>query len=133
MKGIGDLELIEMARRTSASAYAPYSGFLVGAAILSREGTVFTGCNVENSSFGLTVCAERVALFKGISEGCREFEVLALWASTPVWPCGACLQCLAEFAPEIRIIRQGDQGEVEAAQLSELLPAAFYFKPLSNR
>lgn len=126
MKVISDLELIEIASKAAVCAYAPYSGFTVGAAILSSEGTVFTGCNVENASFGLTVCAERVALFKGISEGCRGFEVLALWASTPVWPCGACLQCLAEFAPQLRIIRQGAQGEVEEAQLSELLPAAFY-------
>lgn len=126
MTKISDHELLEMARKASVSAYSPYSGLSVGAAILCREGTVFTGCNVENSSFGLTVCAERVALFKGISEGCREFEVLALWASHLVWPCGACLQCLAEFAPELRVIRQGDKGEVEEVQFSELLPVAFY-------
>lgn len=127
MERNSDQELLGMAKKASVSAYSPYSGFSVGAVILSREGTVFTGCNVENSSFGLTICAERVALFKGISEGCREFEVLALWASHPVWPCGACLQCLAEFAPELRVIRQGDKGEVEEAQLSELLTVAFYF------
>ncbi|MGB4504203.1 MAG: cytidine deaminase [Syntrophaceticus sp.] len=126
MGSIGDHELLEMAKKASHFAYAPYSGFSVGAALLSREGAVFTGCNVENASFGMTICAERVALFKGIAEGCREYEVLALWAPEPVWPCGACLQCLAEFAPDLRIIRQGENGEVDELQLKELLPSAFY-------
>jgi cytidine deaminase len=80
MGSISDRELLEMARKVSLFAYSPYSGFSVGAAILSREGAVFTGCNVENASFGMTICAERVALFKGVAEGYRDYEVLALWA-----------------------------------------------------
>ena len=126
MGSISDRELLEMARKASLFAYSPYSGFSVGAAILSREGAVFTGCNVENASFGMTICAERVALFKGVAEGYRDYEVLALWAPEPVWPCGACLQCLAEFAPDLRVIRHGEKGEVEELQLNELLPSAFY-------
>jgi cytidine deaminase len=125
MGSISDRELLEMARKAAMFAYSPYSGFSVGAAILSREGAVFTGCNVENASFGLTVCAERVALFRGVAEGYTEYEVLALWAPEPVWPCGACLQCLAEFSPHIKIIRQGEKGEVEEIQLKELLTSAF--------
>ncbi|HHV35279.1 MAG TPA: cytidine deaminase [Syntrophomonadaceae bacterium] len=126
MGSVSDRELLERARKASRLAYSPYSGFSVGAAILSREGAVFTGCNVENASFGMTICAERVALFKGVAEGCREFEGLALWAPEPVWPCGACLQCLAEFAPEIRIIRQDEKGEMDELQLKDLLTSAFY-------
>ncbi len=128
MSRISDSELLEMARKAALRAYAPYSGFLVGAAILSRDGQVFTGCNVENASFSLTTCAERVSLFKAVSEGVQEFAVLALWASEPTWPCGACLQCLAEFAPDLRIIRLGEQGEMEERNLSGLLPSAFYLE-----
>lgn len=125
MGRVSDHELLERARKASLFAYSPYSGFSLGAAVLSSEGAVFTGCNIENSSYGLTVCAERVAIFKGVAEGCREFESLALWAPEPVWPCGACLQCLAEFAPRIRIIRQGEKGELEELRLKELLTSAF--------
>ncbi len=127
---IGDRELLEMARRAALFAYAPYSGFTVGAAILTKDGTAFTGCNIENSSFGLTICAERVALFKGVAEGHINYERLALWARSPVWPCGACLQCLAEFSPGIRIIRLSENGEVEETLLNELLTSAF---SLDNR
>jgi cytidine deaminase len=126
MDRVSDRRLLEMARKASLSAYSPYSGFSVGAALLSAGGSVFTGCNVENASFGLTICAERVALCKGIADGFREYETLALWAPHPVWPCGACLQCLAEFAPQLRIVRRGEKGDVEAICLKELLPAAFY-------
>jgi len=125
MDRVSDRRLLEMARKASLSAYSPYSGFSVGAALLSAAGAVFTGCNVENASFGLTICAERVALCTGVADGCREYEALALWAPRPVWPCGACLQCLAEFAPQLRIVRRGENGELEAARLNELLPAAF--------
>ena len=128
---ISDDHLLELARKASLKSYSPYSGFPVGAALLSRDGAVFTGCNIENASYGLTVCAERVALFKAVSEGVKDFVTLALWAEKPSWPCGACLQCLAEFAPDLRVIRLGEEG-VEERSLKELLPLAFHL-PASSR
>ncbi len=125
MKGIGDRELLLKAREAARMAYAPYSGFPVGAALLANSGLIFPGCNIENASYGLTVCAERVALFRAVSSGERELVKLALWAPVPCWPCGACLQCLAEFAPGLRIVRQGEKGELEEKGVGELLTAAF--------
>ena len=122
---ISDDQLLKLAREASLKAHAPYSAFPVGAALLSSDGTVFTGCNIENASYGLTICAERVALFKAVSEGVKDFDTLALWAEKPSWPCGACLQCLAEFAPDLRVIRLGEAG-VEERSLKELLPLAFH-------
>lgn len=120
-----DRELLQLAAQAARSAYAPYSNFPVGAALLGEEGTVFTGCNVENASYGLTLCAERVALGKAVAAGVRRFQALALWAPAAVWPCGACLQSLAEFAPRLRIIRGGNDLEMEVKSLEELFPAAF--------
>ncbi|NLH27211.1 MAG: cytidine deaminase [Syntrophomonadaceae bacterium] len=128
---MSDDHLLELARKASFKAHSPYSGFPVGAALLSRDGAVFTGCNIENASYGLTICAERVALFKAVSEGVKDFVTLALWAEKPSWPCGACLQCLAEFAPDLRVIRLGEEG-VEERALKELLPLAFHL-PASSR
>lgn len=125
MDKVMDDELLDIAKKSALKAYAPYSGFSVGVALLSKDGAVFTGCNIENSSYGLTTCAERVALFNGISAGVRDFVTLALWADKPSWPCGACLQCLAEFAPDLRIIRSGEKG-LEERSLQELLPMAFH-------
>jgi len=122
---ISDEHLLELARKASLKAYSPYSRFPVGAALLSSDGTVFTGCNIENASYGLTICAERVALFKAVSEGVKDFVTLALWTEKPSWPCGACLQCLAEFAPNLRVIRLGEAG-IEERTLKELLPLAFH-------
>ena len=95
-------KLAGMAIEASAKAYAPYSKFKVGAALLAEDGRIFTGCNVENASYGLTNCAERTALFKAVSEGRREFAALAIVGGTarsPALPCGACRQALAEFCP----------------------------------
>lgn len=118
-------KLIEAARAAQARAYAPYSGFRVGAALATAGGLTFSGCNVENASFGLTVCAERVALFKAVSAGERDFTVLALWASKGgIFPCGACLQVLAEFAPRLALVL-ASPGDVRATTLAELLPCAF--------
>lgn len=117
--------LLREAKRAAEKAYAPYSGFPVGAALLANNGVLFTGCNVENASYGLTVCAERVALFKAVSEGARSFSALAVWAPVAKWPCGACLQCLAEFAPDLRILRGGDDGIQEATSLLEIFPVSF--------
>ena len=92
--------LVTAARAAAARAYAPYSKYRVGAALLAADGTVFTGCNVENASYGLTNCAERTALFKAVSEGRRRFRALAIVGGTaraPALPCGACRQALAEF------------------------------------
>lgn len=93
--------LVEHARRAAETAYCPYSHFSVGAALLSADGRIFSGCNVENASYGLTVCAERIALFKAVSAGVREFEAIAIAGgmASPVLPCGACLQVLIEFCP----------------------------------
>lgn len=122
----GDEErLLQEAKRAADKAYAPYSGFRVGAALLASDGALFTGCNVENASYGLTICAERVALFKAVSEGARSFSALAVWAPVARWPCGACLQCLAEFAPDLRILRGGDDGIKESISLLEIFSVPF--------
>ncbi len=120
--------LLEMARKARENAYAPYSDFKVGAALLTESGEIFTGCNVENSSYGLSVCAERVALFKAVSEGYRKFKALAVVADTerPVPPCGACRQVLWEFG-DIDIIMSNLKGDVKVMKLSELLPEGFHF------
>ncbi len=119
--------LLAAAREARQQAYAPYSGFSVGAVVQARSGKLYTGCNIENASFGLTVCAERVALFKALSEGERQFQavVIATDATTPTPPCGACRQVLWEFCGDIRIISAGLRGKTAEWSLSALLPAAF--------
>ncbi len=127
----GDRErLLKAAGQARNRAYAPYSGFSVGAAILTGDDAVFAGCNVENSSYGLTICAERVALFKAVSEGSMNFEAVALMTDTPepVMPCGACRQVLAEFNPELTVISGTLKGKSMSRRLSELLPEAFELK-----
>lgn len=120
-----DEELLQKARDMKRFAYVPYSHYWVGAALRSKDGRVFTGCNVENAAFGNTMCAERTALFKAVSEGAREFTAIAIAAegSAP-FPCGACRQSLYEFAPELRVLVTWD-GNVREARLSELLPEGF--------
>jgi cytidine deaminase len=121
-----DKELLEIAEKARANSYSPYSGFSVGAALLTEESKVFTGCNIENSSLGLTCCAERVALFKAVSEGEKNFLKLAISGEgkKAIFPCGACLQALFEFAPNLIIITlKGD--EIQRVSLRELLPAGF--------
>jgi len=127
----GDRErLLKAAGQARNHAIAPYSGFRVGAAILTGDGAVFTGCNIENSSYGLTICAERVALFKAVSEGSVNLEAIALVTDTPepVMPCGACRQVLAEFNPDMMVVSGTMQGKSVSRRLSELLPEAFDFK-----
>jgi cytidine deaminase len=123
-----DLEkLIQEAKRVQKRAYAPYSKFSVGAAVLGGTGRIYTGCNIENSSFGLTICAERVALFKAISEGEETIPALVLITDTEttVWPCGACRQVLAEFSPNMQIVSVNKEGQREAKTLSGIFPDAF--------
>jgi len=117
-------ELLAAARLAREQAYAPYSRFSVGAALSTAGGKVFTGCNVENLSFGLTICAERAAVSAAVTGGEREFTRLAVISDskTPVSPCGACRQVLAEFAPNIEIQSSTLGGETFTASLAELLP-----------
>ena len=117
-------ELIPQARAVRESAYAPYSRFAVGAALRAVDGRIFAGCNVENLSFGLTICAERAALFGAVAAGCREFTALAVVADSrdPVTPCGACRQVLAEFSPALPICSVNLDGEVFVESLAFLLP-----------
>jgi len=119
-----DRQLYDRARSASAAAYAPYSGYAVGAVLLTADGTVITGVNVENASYGLTCCAERNAVFAAVAAGHRAFEAVAVHAQAgAASPCGACLQVLAEFG-ELRVIWRRD-AELAAAPLSELLPERF--------
>jgi cytidine deaminase len=119
--------LVRAARSARRRAYAPYSSFRVGAALLTTSGTIVTGCNVENSSYGLTVCAERSALFTAVSKGFRSFTSIAIStdAGVPIPPCGACRQVLAEFAPELLVILDAGSGRPVGIPLSALLPLAF--------
>ncbi|UCC62742.1 MAG: cytidine deaminase [Anaerolineae bacterium] len=123
-----ELPLIAAAREACQRAYAPYSGFCVGAALQTSSGRVFTGCNVENASYGLTICAERVAVGKAVAEGERNFDAIAIVSKGGFMPCGACRQVLAEFNPDLRVIvadLEGSQGHNREFRLSELLPEAF--------
>jgi cytidine deaminase len=120
-------QLLVAARRARARAYAPYSRFRVGAAV-AAGGRVFVGVNVENASYGLTVCAERVAVATAVAGGARRIEAVAVASGTvpPTPPCGMCLQTLAEFGgPQLRIILVGSRGPAEVTTLGELLPRAF--------
>lgn len=123
--------LVAEAEAARQNAHAPYSCFAVGAALLASSGRVYTGCNVENASYGLTVCAERVALFSAISAGERRFEAVTVITDTPAptWPCGACLQVLAEFGGELTVIAATVQGSCSVASLRELLPHPFTTGP----
>lgn len=120
-------ELVERATKVRELAYAPYSNFKVGAAVRTKDGKIYTGCNVESASYGLTVCAERVAIWKAVSEGEREFTEIAVVADTPELtpPCGACRQIIWEFCQNIPVILANPKGDTEIVQMKELLPRAF--------
>ena len=123
-----DADLIELARRARERAYAPYSHFPVGAALLGRSGRVYTGCNVENAAYPLVICAERTAVFKAVSEGERSFESIAVVTATGAMPCGACRQVLREFGGhdgDLRVIVADLSGENRVFAISELLPEGF--------
>jgi cytidine deaminase len=119
-----DQQLVTQAREVAGRAYAPYSRFQVGAVLVGKDGRTFAGCNVENISFGLTICAERNAVFAAVAAGCREFAKIIIVADTAVaaWPCGACRQVLAEFNPDLEVVLANFRGLSETFRLSELLP-----------
>ncbi|MCK4426970.1 MAG: cytidine deaminase [candidate division Zixibacteria bacterium] len=122
-----DTELVEKAKKARLYAYAPYSKFRVGAALLTKRGKVYTGANVENATFSLTVCAERVALFKAVTNGEKNFVKIAVVVDKdePVTPCGACRQVLSEFASDLKIICANLKGKTKRYNLKKLLPQAF--------
>ena len=126
-----DKELMHLAFEARKNAYAPYSHFFVGAALLSKEGTVYTGCNVENAAYSPTNCAERTAIFKAVSDGTREFCAIAIVGGTErglspnCTPCGVCRQVLAEFCQGDLRILTGTPDEIQSTTLAELLPLAF--------
>ncbi len=120
-------DLLRVAHAAAQLAYSPYSRVKVGAALLAEDGEVYTGCNVENASYGLTLCAERAAIVRAVSSGERRFRAMAIATDLPqaLMPCGACRQFLFEFAPRLWVHVQGAEGGVETLNLSELLPRAF--------
>jgi cytidine deaminase len=130
--------LIDAALRARLQSVAPFSKFLVGAAVQTENGKVYTGCNIESASYGLTVCAERVAIWKALSEGERHFAALAVVADTEVLtpPCGTCRQIIWEFARGAKIVFANLNGQSETFQIADLLPRAFdarFLKSASNK
>jgi cytidine deaminase len=129
-------QLVQDAIAARETAYVPYSKFKVGAALLSEDGTVYKGCNIENASFGLTNCAERTAVFKAVSEGKRKFNAIAIVADTegPVSPCGACRQVLAEFLDQnSKVFLSNLNGNIYETTVQELLPGAFKSGDMNDR
>lgn len=123
-----DSELIEMAAAARRKAYTPYSRFPVGAALISADGRVFTGCNIENASYGLSMCAERVAIYKAASEGVKNIAKIAVIGegSGPVSPCGACRQTIWEFSePDTVVLMANLDGNIKKAKIAKLLPEPF--------
>ncbi len=127
MNRITDTELLALADKAMENAYAPYSDFKVGAALLCSDGTVFTGCNIENASYGATNCAERTAIFKAVSEGHREFDAIAIVSSGggETYPCGICRQVMGEFAPNLRIVLRDNEGTVTSYNFADIMPKFF--------
>ncbi|MGH9899430.1 MAG: cytidine deaminase [Pyrinomonadaceae bacterium] len=128
-------DLIEAASAAREHAYAPYSRFRIGAAVETGDGRIFTGCNIESSTYGLTICAERVALWKALSEGIREFKRIVIVADTKklVPPCGACRQIVSDFcSAETEVVMANSSGEMEIVTIERLLPSAFDHKFLPS-
>ncbi len=122
-------QLVKTAIAARTQSYSPYSSFAVGAALLCADGTVFSGCNVENASFGLAICAERTAICKAISEGNKDFVAIAIAAAPLASPCGACRQFIVEFGKDIEVIcvNANDVNEIHNWKISELIPNRFSF------
>lgn len=121
-----DKELVSIAKTATEHAYAPYSNFYVGAALATEDEKVYTGCNVENASYGATVCAERIAIFKAVSEGERKFSRIAVVSRSgaTAYPCGMCLQVINEFMPEGEVLVE-ENGEIVVYPVRDLLPKGF--------
>lgn len=120
------VNLIRLANEAAKKAYAPYSNFRVGAALLCADGSIFTGCNVENRSYGLTNCAERTALYKAVSEGHTDYRAIAIVspdAQDPLPPCGACRQVLSEFSSDLKIYYADKEGNCVESSIEHLYPA----------
>ena len=130
-----DSELMDMAKEAMKSAYAPYSHFSVGAAVETDDGKVYCGCNIENSSYGATICAERTAIFKAVSEGYRRITRIAICDSNNsfAWPCGICRQVMSEFAVEDFYVILEDNGKISNFFLKELLPNSFSGKDMNKK
>jgi cytidine deaminase len=128
-----DDELIASAAAARERAYAPYSNFKVGAALKGKSGRVYTGCNVENAAYGPSMCAERTAIFKAVSEGEREFEAIAVVTENGASPCGSCRQVMMEFAPAMTVIIADTQGQVRSTTVRDLLPDGFTAEHLPRR
>ena len=124
-----DRELLNIARQAAENAYVPYSKFKVGAALECADGTVYTGCNVENAALGCTICAERTAVCKAVSEGSRDFVRIAVWADSENYcmPCGSCRQVLSEFAKDIEVLCAKSGGRYVSYPLSKLMPYTFNY------
>lgn len=120
-------KLIEIAREVQQNSYSPYSGFKVGAALLTTQGNIYTGVNVENASYGLTICAERGAISAAVAAGERSFSLLAVAGDNKghTYPCGACLQVMAEFSPDMRIVVADKNNDYKEYLLGDLLPQLF--------
>ena len=120
-------KLLELAHEARERAYAPYSHYAVGAALLTKDGRVYQGCNIENAAYGLTICAERTAIFKAISEGHRDLKRIVIAGKSEDYcvPCGSCRQVMQEFAPQMEVICLNGKGEAKHFALKELLPYGF--------
>lgn len=127
--------LVDAAKEVRKNAYSPYSGVKIGAAVLTSSGKVFAGCNIENSSYGLSCCAERTAIFKAVSEGSRDLVAIAIVGKSRDFtsPCGACRQVMVEYNPEMKVLRRGTDGFKEDTTAEALLPSRFGPEELSKK
>lgn len=128
-------KLVELAMGAMKNAYVPYSKFRVGAALLTEDGEVYTGCNIENATYGATNCAERTAIFKAVSEGYTKFKKIAIISDSNnlTYPCGICRQVILEFGKDIKVICANNKGEFKEYELKDLLPFAFTNEDLEGR
>lgn len=123
-------KLINEAQKAMEGAYVPYSNFPVGAALITKDGKIYQGCNIENASYGLTCCAERVAIFKAVADGNKDIKAIAVIANTdkPCSPCGACRQVMTEFNPDMEVYLVSKHGDVVKTYAAQLLPGYFELK-----
>lgn len=131
---MSEKEILKILKETKKKALALYSKFHVSALLVTKDGKKFTGINIESSSYGLTICAERVALFKALSEGHRKFDKIYIMSdfSKPCPPCGACRQVLMDYAPDINVIMYSNAGDKKEMMLKELIPLAFHGQDLNK-